>query len=261
MFNSTQKFALGLVIIAMIAAGCDSHKFDNAPTAHAPAKTGQTAPPTEQGPPQMGNQLPPNHPPVVANGQMGAGPMGAGQMGANKMGNLKKVPMPTAGPQGMSPDQFGKVGPLRWSAPQGWMAVKPASRMRLAEYHLPAPQGGEPATVTAFYFGPNGGGSIQANIDRWVGQFKDAQGKPAQTTRTVNGMKVHLVAVTGTYTAGAAMGGGQAQTNWRMRGAIVESPAGNYFFKMTGPAKTVAAHDKGFDALVASFKPAAAAKK
>ena len=172
------------------------------------------------------------------------------------MGGSAGVAPPTAGPQGMPPDQFGKAGPLRWAAPKSWRAVKPASQMRLAEYHLPAEQGGQPATLTAFYFGENGGGSIQANIDRWVGQFKQMTGRPGQTTRTVNGMKVHLIDASGTFSVGAAMGGGQAQPYWRMRGAIVESPAGNFFFKLTGPQETVTAHEAGFETFVSSFKPA-----
>jgi hypothetical protein len=156
----------------------------------------------------------------------------------------------------MSPSQFGKVGPLRWSTPESWRAVKPASSFRLAEYHLPGEQGGQPATLTVFYFGKGAGGSIQANFDRWVGQFTQTEAKPVQTTRQVNGLKVHLIDVSGTFQVGAAMGGGQAQPNWRMRGAIVESQAGNFFFKLTGPKSTVAAHQDGFESFVSSFKAA-----
>jgi hypothetical protein len=132
--------------------------------------------------------------------------------------------------------------------------------MRLAEYHLLGADGTEPATLSVFYFGPGGGGSIQANIDRWIGQFQSVDGAPEQSVEEVAGMKVHLVDVTGTFTVGAAMGGGEARANWRMLGAIVESPAGNYFFKLTGPVDTIKAHQAGFDAFVASFRPAAAAR-
>lgn len=185
--------------------------------------------------------------------------MGGGQMGGSQMGGSQVAP-PTAGPQGMSPDQFGKVGPLRWTTPDTWRAVKPASNMRLAEYHLPAEQGGQPATMTAFYFGQGGGGSIQANFNRWVGQFTQTDDKPEQSTRQVNGMKVHLIDVSGTYQVGAAMGGGQAESGWRMRGAIVETPAGNFFFKLTGPKATVAAHKEGFETFVSSFSAADSAQ-
>jgi hypothetical protein len=39
-----------------------------------------------------------------------------------------------------------------------------------------------------------------------------------------------------------------------MLGAIVEAPEGNVFFKLTGPAKTVAAAEKQFEALLKSVK-------
>jgi hypothetical protein len=53
------------------------------------------------------------------------------------------------------------------------------------------------------------------------------------------------------------MGGPMAQSksvmqNYRLLGAIVEAPEGNVFFKFTGPAKTVAANQPKFDALLNS---------
>ena len=39
----------------------------------------------------------------------------------------------------------------------------------------------------------------------------------------------------------------------RLLGAIVESPEGLVFFKLTGPAATVGAAQADFEALVASF--------
>jgi hypothetical protein len=243
MFLGKEKMTIVLAGIFLLTTACESRTFSDAPTATAPERaqaepaSAPTPAPTKTG----GSQdLPPDHPPV----------------GAGNEPPKSGVQSPPAGPKGMSPEQFGKTGPLRWKSPDNWRAVKPASSMRLAEYHLPAEQGGEPATLTAFYFGKGGGGSIQANVDRWVGQFKKLSGEPEQKTRTVNGLKVHLVDATGTFTVGAAMGGGQAQSDWRMRGAIVESPAGNFFFKLTGPQATVTAHESSFETFLSSFQAA-----
>jgi hypothetical protein len=41
--------------------------------------------------------------------------------------------------------------------------------------------------------------------------------------------------------------------NYRLLGAIVAGPQGSVFFKFTGPAKTVAAAQPEFDALIASM--------
>ena len=60
----------------------------------------------------------------------------------------------------------------------------------------------------------------------------------------------------GEYTG---MAGPNVQTptavhNYRLLGAIVEGPGGNVFVKFTGPAKTVEANRKQFDALLSSFQ-------
>ncbi len=44
------------------------------------------------------------------------------------------------------------------------------------------------------------------------------------------------------------------KAGYRLVGAIVEAPEGNVFFKLTGPAPTVAAAQADFDALVASIQ-------
>jgi hypothetical protein len=48
---------------------------------------------------------------------------------------------------------------------------------------------------------------VDENLDRWYGQFTQRDGRPSRdaavlTTRTVNGLKVTAVDLTGTYNAG-----------------------------------------------------------
>jgi hypothetical protein len=234
------------IAAAALAAGCEADEFADAPTARAPdrAQAHAEEPASAQEPAQRpaasnSQNLPADHPPINSGGSQQAG----------------SVPAPSQD-AAMTPEQFGKVGPLRWEAPKGWRAVKPSSNMRLAEYLLPAQSGGEPATMTVFYFGKGGGGSIQDNIDRWVGQFETLDGEADQSERTANGLDVHLVDASGTFNAGAMMGGGQAKSDWRLLGAIAETQAGNFFFKVTGPSKTVEAHAAGFESFISSLKAA-----
>ena len=132
---------------------------------------------------------------------------------------------------------------VRWTVPASWKAE--AQRpMRLATYTV-APG----AECGVYYFGPGQGGSVDANLDRWIGQFLQADGKPSKAAakiakRTIHGLPVTTVDVSGAYTG---MGGptaqpGPAVPGYRMLGAIVEGPQGSVFFKFTGPAKTVAAN-------------------
>jgi hypothetical protein len=144
---------------------------------------------------------------------------------------------------------------LKWTAPAEWTSEKPTSSMRQAQYRLPKadadPEDGE---LLVFYF-QGGGGGVQMNIDRWIGMFNKADGSTADnnsaktTKKVVNGIPVTIVDVSGTYMAGSgAMMGGQptAKPNFRMLAAVAEHGSGPWFFKLTGPAKTIARWEGSF---------------
>jgi len=75
-------------------------------------------------------------------------------------------------------------------------------------------------------------------------------------SRTVNGLKVTLVDVPGTYVAEMMPGSAQRHNspNFHLRAAVIETTNGPYFIKLTGPAKTVAASEKQFEAFLGSVK-------
>jgi hypothetical protein len=151
---------------------------------------------------------------------------------------------------------------LGWSDPQGWTRRTPANITRMTQYtvpHAPADKEDGECVITTFggrMGGMSAGPGVEANIERWTRQFEtDAGGvTPKQTTREVNGMKVTRVELTGTY-RGMMMTGAPAQpkTGYKLLGAIVETPSGLWFFKMTGPAATVKAATKTFDDMIASI--------
>src|SRR5258708_33517422 len=88
---------------------------------------------------------------------------------------------------------------VQWTQPKSWQA-QAARAMRLATYLVP--EGGE---CGVYYFGPGQGGSVQANLDRWIGQFSEPEGKPEIQNKTVPGLKVTTVDVAGAYSGmGAA---------------------------------------------------------
>jgi len=144
---------------------------------------------------------------------------------------------------------------VHWTMPPAWKAQ--AQRpMRLATYSV-APD----AECGVYFFGPGQGGSVEANLDRWVSQFLQADGKPSKDAakiakQTIHGSAVTTVDVSGAYTG---MGGPTAQPapampGFRLLGAIVEGPQGSIFFKFTGPAKTMAANQAAFDKMLASLQ-------
>jgi len=125
--------------------------------------------------------------------------------------------------------------------------------MRAATYVL-----GENAECVVYFFGAGQGGSVQANVDRWKGQFTAPDGKPATAKIakiTVHGLPATTIEVSGQY---SGMGGPMAKTpsiapDFRLLGAIIEGPGGNVFLKLAGPASLVARNEGKFKQMLDSF--------
>lgn len=166
---------------------------------------------------------------------------------------LTQQQLPPGHPQ-INGEMVRAVAGVRWTVPSSWSAG-PGRQMRVATYTIPAASGdAEGAECGVFFFGGDQGGNVQMNIDRWVRQFENPKG-PEQAEKEVNGMKVVTVKIDGTYLApaGPMMQSTGRHENYRLLGAIVAAPEGSVFFKLTGPAKTVSAAEKDFNALVHSL--------
>ena len=145
-------------------------------------------------------------------------------------------------------------GDLHYKAPADWVTAPPTSKMRVAQFKLPKADGdSEDGELVLYYFGANQGGSPQANIDRWISQMQQADGvsskdKAKTENLTVNGLKVSAVDVSGRYTAEMAPGSGTFydNANYRLRAAVIETPKGNYYVKLVGPAKTIGRWEQSF---------------
>ena len=139
------------------------------------------------------------------------------------------------------------AGGISWTNPATWKpdAARP---MRIATYLIaPAKGDSDSAECGVFYFGEGQGGSVDANIDRWVGQFEGAKA-PVRKKEKLAGFDVTTVEVDGTFASsmGGPMGPKTPKAGFKLLGAIVEGPKGNVFFKLTGPAKTVEASRADF---------------
>lgn len=147
---------------------------------------------------------------------------------------------------------------LKFTVPPGWVEEERTSSMRVAQYRLPkAASDTEDASVVLYYFGQNQGGSVAANIERWVSQMKQADGDTSKKENLeVNGLKVTTVDVGGTYVAETAPGSGAFlnKPGYRLRAAVVETPNGSYYVKLVGPEKTVAQWNESFLSYIKSFE-------
>ena len=131
------------------------------------------------------------------------------------------------------------AGSLSWTAPTAWKVDAPRP-MRAATYKLPAAKGdAEEGECAVFYFGQGQGGSVEMNVQRWVGQFEGAR-PPTQKKEKVARFDVTTLELEGTYLGGGGpMGPKTSKPGYKLLGAIAEGPEGPVFFKLTGPAKTV----------------------
>jgi hypothetical protein len=233
----TKTLTLGVVLVvcglACIISGCSDQgavKNDAPKAAAKPA----AAPPLVSGRGD-GAALPPGHPPVGAPGTTASGlppvPEGAGTGDAA----------------------------LAWTVPAGWIAEKPASSMRRAQYKVP--DGAGDGECVVFYFGPGQGGDPMSNAVRWSEQFTLADGSPAQSAMktseiVVGGLKVFIVEVAGTYKGGMTMTAEPAtpKPGYRLLGAVAPGPDANWYFKFTGPDATVNDQRAAFMSMVNSLK-------
>jgi len=190
-----------------------------------PEPTRDTVPlgaPQPAAPAPQADQMPPGHPPVD----------------------------PNTAPPPMPPRDENAPRSLAWTKPASWSDAPNASAMRIATFKAPVAAGDKVAPEMTVM---QAGGSLDANIDRWAGQFGD-EGKASlkRESRTLAGYEAVVVSARGPY--GGMSGEVKAGETYALLAAIVMTPDMPYFFKMTGPVKSVEAARKDFEALLTSFK-------
>ncbi|NMC21423.1 MAG: hypothetical protein GYA33_13510 [Thermogutta sp.] len=148
------------------------------------------------------------------------------------------------------------AGKYRVTPPQGWQPRRPAVNMIEYELSVPAAEG-DPRDGRVTFMAA--GGSVEANIDRWLAQFTQPDGADNRERAKIEtiqaaGTEVHLVDISGTYneSSGPMMGNAVPRENYRMLGAIIAAPDGGmpYFIKFYGPARTVSANADAFRKMI-----------
>jgi hypothetical protein len=144
--------------------------------------------------------------------------------------------------------------------PATWVARKPGSSMRLAEYVVPRQAGGaDSAEVIVYFFGQSQGGNVKANIDRWRAQFSMPDGSPVperivrDSTAT---FPITIAEFRGTYARGIGAGSSpeDAKPNQGLLAAIAETPRGTMFIQLFGPVARVSAERETFMKFVRGLK-------
>ena len=206
--------------------------------------------------PVPGGQSPTTEAPKVATSETtGAHPGAANpHTGTDPHAGLGSMAPSTTAPE-VGEDGMLGIGAIKFEVPATWKVEPPTSSMRRAQLKAPGP-GGE-AELVVYYFGPQGAGTNDDNIERWVSQFKGPGGVPVEdakvSTEKVAGEDVTLVDVSGQYTNTMVQQGPATKADQRLMAAIVPSTDGPYYFKFLGPTKTVGAQATAFDQLIRSI--------
>jgi hypothetical protein len=155
-----------------------------------------------------------------------------------------------------------QVGGLKFTVPSRWQSEPVENPSRAGQWRLAPPHGqeGESGEAVVFYFGAGIGGTAKENIEAWIGTMFNAEGHPAAAEvkhREINGLKISQVVIFGTYNQIVSMPGipPQPRPNYGLLGAVIESPKGNIYWRMTGPESLITANLPLFNKVIDSVKP------
>lgn len=149
-----------------------------------------------------------------------------------------------------SPVSF-TVGEFTFDRPSEWAWIETESPMRQAHLQIQGEEE-EVADIAFFYFGEGQGGGVDANIGRWFGQFQESieEIDPRVEQLEISGTPVHFVQARGTYNTAMPGLPPVFEPGIALYGAILESPRGDVFIRLTGPIDLVKANGDAFRAFV-----------
>ncbi|MBI2950429.1 MAG: hypothetical protein HYY23_22600 [Verrucomicrobia bacterium] len=144
-----------------------------------------------------------------------------------------------------APAKF-KVGEFMFTRPAKWEWIEVTSAMRKAQLKV-VDEKIKGAGEVVFFAGNMGG--VQANVERWFGQFQEARDKKTEEV-TVAKHKVTYASIQGTYLSGMPGEPKTAMKDHALLGAIVTSPQGDVYVRLTGPVELVKSSTAAFKRLV-----------
>ena len=142
-----------------------------------------------------------------------------------------------------------KLKKLTLKVPADWKKGGRRNSMRLATFEIPAAKEDGGVGELAIFNFPGGGGPVDQNISRWIGQFESKGRQSKVTVGKAGDAPYHPVEVSGTYNQSVGppiRRQTKAVPNSRMLAVILTQASDVYFLKMTGPDETVKAQANAF---------------
>jgi len=145
-----------------------------------------------------------------------------------------------------------EAGEIKMQVPESWKAAERLRPFRIAEFAIPARKGEKEtdAELVVFHFGPEGGGGIDDNIERWKKTF-DEKGREMKVTQGSSEQgKYVFLELSGTYNKSVGppvLGKTEKMPNSRGLFVILSSKtSGNYFIRLTGADGLVKSSSESF---------------
>jgi len=154
-----------------------------------------------------------------------------------------------------------ELGSLKSTPPSDWKEGR-AGQMQLKSYTLPKAEGDTDATTLTIYQFPGGVGGLDANLTRWKGMIDPGAGKKIDDVAKIENMEISKIKVTsfdatGTYLFRPNMSDPSnvvRKENYRLINVYFPTEDKVYTMRLVGPAKSVAAAEKGFKEWLKNFK-------
>ena len=138
--------------------------------------------------------------------------------------------------------------------PATWIEHPARGMGRVANYTVPGRDGSNAAHVVVSFFGPNGAGPAESNIDRWTQQFRTSEGDPVEPiveAFEVTSMPVTLVELAGEY---RRTGAAWYTADQLLFGVIIEAPVGPIYIRFFGETATVERNREAFLAMIRGLR-------
>jgi hypothetical protein len=190
-----------------------------------------------------------NQPPRVSRGDTKR--LERTRTGEPQKGSFSQGSSEEAEPSPYEEDGTVHFGALTLTVPEGWERQPAQSSFLKAEFKLPGASGEADGRLTL----SEAGGSIEANIERWKGQFTSPLENSKQEQIDVGRFKVTLVDFTGEFNDQRGPYAPAARrSGYRMISAIIPIEGQLHFIKSVGPKKTMEAHAEKIRAFLRSMK-------
>ena len=138
--------------------------------------------------------------------------------------------------------------------PADWVPQEVTSSMRLLQFEVPGQGESGAGQFVLYYFGPGQGGSVEANVERWRSQFSRPDGSEVEAVITrLEGasLPATLVELEGSYARSVGMGQvGDVLPDRMLLAGVVETPQGNLYPQLHGPAELIRGQRDAFIALL-----------